>query len=197
MFTGIRQPATPFARAAGRQRGPIPQERALRAPPSGPASEPQPVRLRPASPPELAGLPWEALPRPDSRGPLALHPLVSLFRKTDAAGARLLPGPLRIVVAIAAPDLGGGAVLDYQDELRNVLAAVRAARRTPRTWGSSRSQRRPRSAMSWARGRRVCAHFRARLGRHAGPGKRGRLGPDRSPPNSSWTRPSRQAGSRR
>ena len=79
-------------------------------------------------PPELAGLPWEALPRPDGRGPLALHPLVSLFRKTDAASARLLPGPLRIVVAIAAPDSGGGAVLDYEDELRNVLAAVRAAR---------------------------------------------------------------------
>ena len=88
----------------------------------------QPVRLGLAVPPELAGLPWEALPRPDGRGPLALHPLVSLFRKTDAASARLLPGPLRIVVAIAAPDSGGGAVLDYEEELRNVLAAVRAAR---------------------------------------------------------------------
>ena len=88
----------------------------------------QPVRLGLTVPPELAGLPWEALPRPDGRGPLALHPLVSLFRKTDAAGARLLPGPLRIVVAIAAPDSGGGAVLDYEEELRNVLAAVRAAR---------------------------------------------------------------------
>ena len=88
----------------------------------------QPVRLGLTVPPELAGLPWEALPRPDGRGPLALHPLVSLFRKTDAAGARLLPGPLRVVVAIAAPDSGGGAVLDYEDELRNVLAAVRAAR---------------------------------------------------------------------
>ena len=88
----------------------------------------QPVRLGLTVPPELAGLPWEALPRPDGRGPLALHPLVSLFRKTDAASARLLPGPLRIVVAIAAPDSGGGAVLDYEEELRNVLAAVRVAR---------------------------------------------------------------------
>jgi tetratricopeptide (TPR) repeat protein len=88
----------------------------------------QAVRLGLEVPPELAGLPWEALPRPDGRGPLALHPLVSLFRKTDAASARLLPGPLRIVVAIAAPDSGGGAVLDYEEELRNVLAAVRAAR---------------------------------------------------------------------
>ena len=42
--------------------------------------------------------------------------------------ARLLAGPLRIVVAIASPDSGGGAVLDYERELRNVLAAVRAAR---------------------------------------------------------------------
>ena len=32
------------------------------------------------------------------------------------------------MVAIAAPDTGGGAVLDYERELRNVLAAVRAAR---------------------------------------------------------------------
>ena len=88
----------------------------------------QPVRLGLAVPPEVAGLPWEALPSPDGRGPLALHPLVSLYRKTDAAEGRVLPGPLRIVVAIAAPDTGGGPLLDYEGELRNVLAAVRAAR---------------------------------------------------------------------
>ena len=88
----------------------------------------QPVRLGLAVPPGLGGLPWEALPSPDGRGPLALHPLVSLYRKTDAAEERVLPGPLRIVVAIAAPDTGGGTVLDYERELRNVLAAVRAAR---------------------------------------------------------------------
>ena len=88
----------------------------------------QPVRLGLAVPAELAGLPWEALPRPDGRGPLALHPLVSVYRKADAASARVLPGPLRIVVAIAAPDTGSGAVLDYERELRNVLAAVRSAR---------------------------------------------------------------------
>jgi hypothetical protein len=88
----------------------------------------QPVRLGLAVPPELGGLPWEALPSPDGRGPLGLHPLVSMYRKTNAAVGRVLPGPLRIVVAIAAPDSGGGAVLDYERELRNVLAAVRAAR---------------------------------------------------------------------
>jgi tetratricopeptide (TPR) repeat protein len=86
----------------------------------------QPVRLGVLVPAELAGLPWESLPGPDGR-PLALHPLVSFYRKADAAPPRTLPGPLRIVVAIASPDDGGG-VLDYERELRNVLAAVRAAR---------------------------------------------------------------------
>ena len=87
----------------------------------------QPVRLGLAVPADLAGLPWETLPSPDGSGPLALHELVSLYRKADAPAARALPGPLRIVVAIASPD-GGGALLDYERELRNVLAAVRAAR---------------------------------------------------------------------
>jgi tetratricopeptide (TPR) repeat protein len=88
----------------------------------------QPVRLGLAVTPELAGLPWEALPGPDRGGPLALQPLVSLYRKTEAAAPRVLPGPLRIVVAIAVPDTGGGGLLDYERELRNVLAAVRTAR---------------------------------------------------------------------
>ena len=42
----------------------------------------QPVRLGLAVTPELAWLPWEALPRPDGRGPLALDPLVRVYRKT-------------------------------------------------------------------------------------------------------------------
>jgi tetratricopeptide (TPR) repeat protein len=88
----------------------------------------QPVRLGLAVPPQWAGLPWEALPGPDGR-PLVLHPLVSVYRKTPTAtGGRLPGGPLRIVVAIASPDTGGGPVLDYERELRNVLSAVRAAR---------------------------------------------------------------------
>ena len=89
--------------------------------------EHQPVRLGLAVPPQWAGLPWEALPRPDGR-PLSLHPLVSVYRKAPAAPTRRLAGPLRIVVAIASPDSGGGPLLDYEQELRNVLAAVRAAR---------------------------------------------------------------------
>ena len=88
----------------------------------------QPVRLGLAIPPKLAGLPWEVLPAPQTGWPLALHPLVSIYRKTGAAGSQVLPGPVRIVVAIAAPDTGGGPVLDYERELRNVLAAVRDAR---------------------------------------------------------------------
>jgi tetratricopeptide (TPR) repeat protein len=89
----------------------------------------QPVRLGLEVPPELARLPWEALPSPDGHGPLVLHPLVRMYRKADAAAARRLPAPLRIVVAIAAPDAGGGPLLDYERELHNVLAEVRSARR--------------------------------------------------------------------
>ena len=89
----------------------------------------QPIRLGLEVPAELAGLPWEALPCPDGTGPLALHPLVRMYRKTGATPTGTLPGPLRIVIAIAAPDTGGGPLLDYERELHNVLAAVRAARR--------------------------------------------------------------------
>jgi tetratricopeptide (TPR) repeat protein len=88
----------------------------------------QRVRLGLQVPRDLAVLPWECLPLPGDHGPLALHPLVSLYRKADARAARVSAGPLRIVVAIAAPDAGGGPVLDYERELRNVLAAVRSAR---------------------------------------------------------------------
>ncbi len=52
-----------------------------------------------------------------------------MYRKADAGVGRVLAGPLRIVVAIAAPDTAaGGPPLDYERELRNVLAEVRAAR---------------------------------------------------------------------
>ena len=88
----------------------------------------QPVRLGLDIPPELAGLPWEALPAPGTGRPLALHDLVSIYRKTDTVTSQLLPGPLRIVVAIASPETDGGQLLDYERELRNVLAAVRSAR---------------------------------------------------------------------
>jgi tetratricopeptide (TPR) repeat protein len=76
----------------------------------------------------LGWLPWEALPDPASGEPLALHPLVAIYRKVTANAPPGWGGPLRLVVAISSPQAGGGPVLDYEQELRNVLAAVRGAR---------------------------------------------------------------------
>jgi CHAT domain/Trypsin-like peptidase domain len=77
----------------------------------------------------LRGLPWESLPVPGSDIPVALHHLVTVYRRVVAATPRDVPGPLRIVVAIAAPTAGShGAVLGYETELRAVLAAVKGAR---------------------------------------------------------------------
>ncbi|MGI9000361.1 MAG: trypsin-like peptidase domain-containing protein [Pseudonocardia sp.] len=77
----------------------------------------------------LRGLPWEALALPEGGGPVALHPLVVAYRQyPDAAPVAVSPGPLRVVVAISSPFSGGGGVLDYERELRNILAAVRGAR---------------------------------------------------------------------
>ena len=78
----------------------------------------------------LQALPWEALAVPGTGTALALHPLLTVYRVRDAgrAGAPVLGGPLRVVMAISAPLAGGGGVLDYERELRNMLAAVRGAR---------------------------------------------------------------------
>ncbi|MBE8516098.1 tetratricopeptide repeat protein [Amycolatopsis sp. H6(2020)] len=78
--------------------------------------------------PGWPGLPWETLPDPESSQPLALCPLVTVFRQVPAPKVREIPGPLRILVAISAPERGEGALLDYERELRNVIAAVRGAR---------------------------------------------------------------------
>jgi tetratricopeptide (TPR) repeat protein len=81
--------------------------------------------------PGFAALPWEALPDPVTGEPLALHPLVVLYRRHGGVGVPARwAGPLRIVVAIASPDEGGGPLLDYEHELRSVIAAVRPARRS-------------------------------------------------------------------
>jgi CHAT domain len=76
----------------------------------------------------LARLPWEALPVPGGGRALALEPLIDVYRRFPGAPVRAVPGPLRILVAIASPDEEGGEVLDYERELRNVIDAVRAAR---------------------------------------------------------------------
>ncbi|MGH8910072.1 MAG: CHAT domain-containing protein, partial [Egibacteraceae bacterium] len=86
------------------------------------------VRLGVRAHPDLQALPWEALSEPGGRGPVALHPLMTVYRQCEAAPVDASPGPLRILIAISSPLSGGGSVLDYERELRNVLAAVRSAR---------------------------------------------------------------------
>ncbi len=89
----------------------------------------QPLRLGIAcAEARLQRLPWEALADPRTEGPLALRPLVGIHRRVAAAGTpAAVPGPLRILVAIASPD-DSSPLLDYERELRNVLTAVGAAR---------------------------------------------------------------------
>jgi tetratricopeptide (TPR) repeat protein len=77
---------------------------------------------------DLARLPWEALVDLRTGRPLSLHPLTSVYRCEGGGTPAAVPGPLRILVAISSPDRDGGPVLDYERELRNVVAAGRAAR---------------------------------------------------------------------
>ena len=138
----------------------------------------QPVRLGLAVPPELAGLPWEALPSPDGRGPLALAP----------AGQHLPQDRRRGGPAAA------GAAADRGRDRRPRPAAGRCwimsgscATCWPRsappgqdaadvrvvpfaTPGGDPRRTGPRPGAR-------AAHLRARLPGHARPGERGRLGP--------------------
>ena len=90
-----------------------------------------PVRLGIEAAGELAALPWEALALPGTLTPLVLHPLLAVYRQRSVQREPplALGGPLRVVIAISAPVSGSGGVLDYERELRNMLAAVRGARR--------------------------------------------------------------------
>jgi tetratricopeptide (TPR) repeat protein len=87
-----------------------------------------PVRIGMEIVPPWTALPWEALADPRGGRALALNPLITLYRKVPAGRPASLGGPLRILVAISAPDSNGSGALDYQRELRNVLDAVRNAR---------------------------------------------------------------------
>jgi tetratricopeptide (TPR) repeat protein len=87
----------------------------------------QPIRIG-VDPGRFGSVPWEAIPDPLTGEPLALHPLVQIYRHVPGVDPAVIPGPLRIVVAVAAPSEGGHAVLDYERELRVVLSAVRMAR---------------------------------------------------------------------
>jgi tetratricopeptide (TPR) repeat protein len=90
--------------------------------------------------PGLADLPWEALQIPEPSGevadiggsPLALHRNVALYRQVAGQGtspAHKVKGPLRLLVAIASPETGGGELLDYEAELARIVAAVEPARK--------------------------------------------------------------------
>ncbi|MGI5401146.1 tetratricopeptide repeat protein [Streptomyces sp. CA-135486] len=90
--------------------------------------EHKPVRLAVRADGPTGRLPWEMLTDPDTGLPLALRPQITLYRKTPTHAASALPGPLRILVAVSGPEDSGGGTLDYERELRNVLASVRSAR---------------------------------------------------------------------
>lgn len=75
-------------------------------------------------------VPWEGLKDPASTEPLALRAGLAIYRLAQGADLPTLPGPLRVLVAIAAPSDYEGAVLDYESELLNLDAAVSAARGT-------------------------------------------------------------------
>ncbi|WP_153161065.1 CHAT domain-containing protein [Zoogloea sp. 1C4] len=81
----------------------------------------------------LLGLPFEAARLPDGRVP-ALLPAVSMLRRViDAPEPAHAPqaGPLKILVAVGAPDEGQtrSAVLDLEAELQRILDAVDVASR--------------------------------------------------------------------
>lgn len=81
---------------------------------------------------ELLGLPFEALRLPDDRV-LATHTSAVMLRRPVGVGASAgepLAGPLKILVAVGAPDEGqtASAVLDQERELQNILDAVEPAR---------------------------------------------------------------------
>src|SRR5689334_19021740 len=82
--------------------------------------------------PTLLSVPFEAARLPGGRLP-ALEPGVRVLRrhlKARAGTASPLPGPLRILVAVGAPDEGQteNTVLDMELELQTILDAVDAAR---------------------------------------------------------------------
>ncbi|MFM7362614.1 MAG: CHAT domain-containing protein, partial [Cyanobacteriota bacterium] len=86
-----------------------------------------------AEDPELLGLPFEALRLPDGRL-LAIQPAVVLRRRLPAPSSPPPPplaGPLKVLVAVGAPDEGStaAAVLDHERELQNILDAVEPAQR--------------------------------------------------------------------
>ena len=86
-----------------------------------------------AGDPELLGLPFEALRLPDDRL-LAVQPAVVCLRRLAGLTPdpfQPLAGPLKVLVAVAAPDeeLTTSVVLDHERELQNILDATEEAQR--------------------------------------------------------------------
>jgi tetratricopeptide (TPR) repeat protein len=79
---------------------------------------------------EFGWVPWEGLKEPASAEPLALRAGLAIYRLAQGGRQPTLPGPLRVLVAIAAPSDYASAVLDYESELLNLDAAIGAARGT-------------------------------------------------------------------
>jgi tetratricopeptide (TPR) repeat protein len=93
----------------------------------------------------LQALPWEALCLPGREQPLVLHPRTQLYRFVTGLGGTpdiRIPGPLRILAAIGAPEADGDEALDHEAELDRIVRAVERARREERArvrvleWGS-------------------------------------------------------------
>jgi tetratricopeptide (TPR) repeat protein len=82
---------------------------------------------------ELANLPWEALVAPGRSAPVVLEHSVELYRSTGNqtdTTAPNIPGPLRILVVLAAPvGPGSGPDLDLERELQLIVTTVATARR--------------------------------------------------------------------
>ncbi|MDX2030205.1 MAG: CHAT domain-containing protein [Blastocatellia bacterium] len=80
----------------------------------------------------LLGLPFEALRLPDDRLVATHRAAVMLRRPTglQASAGEPLAGPLKILVAVGAPDEGqtASALLDQERELQNILDAIEPAR---------------------------------------------------------------------
>ena len=82
--------------------------------------------------PKLLGIPFEAASLPGGRIPALQAGLRMLRRYTPAKGEQKpQAGPLKILVAVGAPDEGktGSVVLDPERELQTILDAVERARR--------------------------------------------------------------------
>ena len=82
---------------------------------------------------ELLGLPFESLRLADDLL-LVTHPKVVMWRRPmslESSGGDSLAGPLKVLVAVGAPDEGqsAGVVLDQERELQNLLDAVEEAQR--------------------------------------------------------------------